>query len=123
MFREFAYISGDMETLGRDLMELRLRNDEVWVEIVYEGQRIPDLRERVMELVAGSKVEILKIKNTIAEVRTQGLDSPADIGELDEADVFMRCMEKRSVPENERPELIDTYRRVLASIYEETTAS
>jgi exonuclease SbcD len=103
--------------------------DEVWAEVVYEGRQVPDLRERVMEFVSGTKVEILKIRDTCVEARALGLDgldfagdNLTDIGELNESDVFARCMEKRSVPEEDRPELISTYRRVLASIYEEAGA-
>jgi DNA repair exonuclease SbcCD nuclease subunit len=34
-FQEFAYICGDMETLSLNLTELRLRNEEIWAEVVY----------------------------------------------------------------------------------------
>ena len=128
IFQEFAYVSGDMAALSRQLEELRQRNDEIWAEVFYEGQRLPYLREKVMEMVAGTKVEILKIRDASAEARALGLNGMAfaennltDIGELNESDVFMRCMEKRTVPEEDRPELLDTYRQVLASVYEENT--
>jgi exonuclease SbcD len=82
-----------------------------------------------MKLAAGTRVEILKISYAFAGTCALPLDgmdfavdNPADIGELDESDVFARCMEKRAVPEQDRPELMATYRRVLASIYEEAGA-
>jgi DNA repair exonuclease SbcCD nuclease subunit len=39
-------------------------------------------------------------------------------GELDEMDVFSRCLEKRPVPDADRPELWAAYREILASIQE-----
>jgi exonuclease SbcD len=114
VFQPLARVTGDMKTLETRLRELR--GSRAWLEIVYEGAEIvPDLQERLNALVAGSELEILRIKNTKAlSALFDSADEGGTLDELDVADVFSRCLERRSVPGGQRPELLSTYRELLA---------
>jgi exonuclease SbcD len=119
VFQPMERIRGDMDALEARLKELILRGDAIWLEIVYEGvELIPDLQERLNAVVAGSKLEILRIKNARA---LSAFFDPSDAGEvlgepdeLDVTEVFVRCLELHSIPDSQRPELLSAYRELLA---------
>ncbi|MDR1732491.1 MAG: exonuclease SbcCD subunit D C-terminal domain-containing protein [Synergistaceae bacterium] len=122
VFQALERIAGDMDTLETRLNELRLAGTSSWLEIVYEGRElVPDLQKRVNSLVAGSNLEILRVKNSRA-IRAF-FDSLSDsnaregcelLSEMDVTEVFTRCLDRCSVPPEQRPELLDTYREVLS---------
>ena len=120
-FQKMERVAGDLEALEVRLRELTLHGDNIWIEVVYRGEEIvPDLRERVFAWAAGSKLEILRIKNERALKNVLdgwGNSVPAEsLDDLDESDVFLRCLEARSIPESERPGLLNTYREALSSL-------
>ncbi|MDR1048479.1 MAG: exonuclease SbcCD subunit D C-terminal domain-containing protein, partial [Synergistaceae bacterium] len=121
VFQKMERIAGDMETIELRLGELRMQGGSVWAEIVYEGKSlVPNLRERVAAQTAGSGVEILCVKDSRVVEDTLGRWKAGEmLDELDETDVFSRCLEKRSVPDADRPELLAAYREILASIRED----
>ncbi|MFA6691776.1 MAG: exonuclease SbcCD subunit D C-terminal domain-containing protein, partial [Saccharofermentanales bacterium] len=91
------------------------------LEIIYQGDEIiSDLQERVVASVEDSKLEILRIKNTrlIDRVLEQsGIEETLD--DLDEHEVFERCLISHEVPEDQRRELLSTYKELLVSFYED----
>jgi exonuclease SbcD len=123
VFQELARVAGDIDFLESRLGELRCRGGGVWVEVVYEGEtQVPDLRERVFAQIAGSDLEILRVKDARILRNDPGTWNEGEIlSELDELDVFVRCMEARSIPAEARPELLNSYREVLASLHDSET--
>jgi exonuclease SbcD len=121
IFQELELIEGDMEFLASRLVELRARGSKAWLELVYEGEDlVPDLRERLDSLIAGSELEILRVKDSRALRDIPGAWGTCEtLDELDVSDVFLRCLDVRKVPDEARAELLDAYREVLASLEEE----
>ncbi|MDR1977232.1 MAG: exonuclease SbcCD subunit D C-terminal domain-containing protein [Synergistaceae bacterium] len=125
LFQELALIAGDMEFLESRLIELRTCGSKAWVEVVYEGETpVPDLRERLAALTAGSELEVLRVKDARALRNIPGAWGTSEVlGELDASDVFLRCLEARAIPDGARAELLDAYREVLASLEEKLGGS
>lgn len=125
VFQELQRIAGSMETIEKRISVLRSENSAAWLEIIYEGQELrPALRSHMDDLVAGSDLQILRVKNTRA-VRsvTDIADTCTTADDLNTADVFTRCLEAAAVPDEQRPELLNAYGQILASIYSEDPAA
>jgi exonuclease SbcD len=120
VFQELEFIAGDLEFLESRLIELRGRGSRAWLELVYEGETfVPDLRERLTALTAGSGLEILRLKDSRVLRDIPGAWGTYEVlDELDVSDVFLRCLDVRKVPGEARAELLDAYREVLASLEE-----
>ncbi|MDR1378167.1 MAG: exonuclease SbcCD subunit D C-terminal domain-containing protein [Synergistaceae bacterium] len=117
VFQELIRVAGDINAVESRLGELRCGGG-AWVEVVYEGETfVPNLRERVFAQVAGSNLEILRVKDARILRNTPGTWNEGEtLSELDESDVFLRCMDARSIPAENRLELWNAYREVLASL-------
>ncbi|MDR3265849.1 MAG: exonuclease SbcCD subunit D C-terminal domain-containing protein [Synergistaceae bacterium] len=116
-FQSLERVAGDMSVLEERLRERVLQGSASWLEIVYDGEElVPNLQERLSAIVAGSHLEILRIKNARAVRSLPDSDSGLceTLDELDASDVFSLCLDARSVPDAQRPELLDAYRELLA---------
>ena len=121
VFQKLKSIRGTWEEISAAILELTATHPQTWLEIVYEGEEvIGDLRERLEGMIAGSKMEILRITNKriIDRVLTQGQDNKT-LEDLNVHDVFERCMAAHEVPEEQRPELLHAYQEAVKSLEEE----
>lgn len=119
-FQELERICGDWTQIEKRLEELAQTDSQAWLEIVYTGANIlADLRERLDEAIAGTDMEILRVKNSRVMERALQSQSTETLDDLDPDDVFERCLAAHDVPLEQRPELIHAYRETLASIYED----
>lgn len=119
-FQELERICGDWTQIEKCLEELAQTDSQAWLEIVYTGANIlADLRERLDEAIAGTDMEILRVKNSRVMERALQSQSTETLDDLDPDDVFERCLAAHDVPLEQRPELIHAYRETLASIYED----
>lgn len=119
-FQELVRISGTIEEILERLARLRELNSTAWVEIEYTGQEIiGDLRDRIDEQIAGSGLEIRRIKNRriMERVIRQSQDEET-LDDLDVKDVFDRCLESHQVTEEERTELRQLYGEVIQVLYD-----
>jgi exonuclease SbcD len=119
-FRQMKTLRGDWPAIARDIEELKSRENEAWLEIVYEGGEIAgDLRARLDEAVAGSGIEILRIKNNrVLERALVGTGAEETLDDLDVTEVFKRCLQAHDVPEDQHPALLGAYREVIVSLME-----
>jgi exonuclease SbcD len=119
-FRELKTLRGDWQTIAHDIDRLKSRGSNAWLEIIYEGDEIAgDLRTRLDEAIAGSGIEILRVKNNrILERAMSGMDTDETLDDLDTADVFHRCLESQEIPEEQRPALLSAYREIIVSLNE-----
>ena len=80
------------------------------------------MRERLDAAVSGSGMEILRVKNNriIDRVLAQIHDEET-LDDLNINDVFERCLTMHEVPEDQRPELLRTYRETVTSLFEDDT--
>jgi exonuclease SbcD len=120
-FRELKTLRGDWQTIARDIDRLKSRGSSAWLEIIYEGDEIAgDLRTRLDEAIAGSRLEILPIKNNrVLERAMSGMDTEVTLDDLDVTDVFKRCLEAHNIPEEQRPALLSAYQEIIVSLNEQ----
>ncbi len=121
VFQKLERISGDLEHISAKLAELRELEQSVWLEISYEGEAIiTDLREQLDQQVEGSALEILRIRNAriSQQVLVQGA-SEETLDDLDELEVFERCLDAHQVEPEQREELLASYRQVLNGLHDE----
>jgi DNA repair protein SbcD/Mre11 len=119
-FQELKTLRGDWPAVAREIDGLKFRGSRAWLEIIYEGEEIGgDLRTRLDEAVAGSGIEILRIKNSrVLERALSGTGAEETLDDLDATEVFQRCLQAHEVPEEQRPALLSSYREVIVSLSE-----
>ncbi|HRR34960.1 MAG TPA: exonuclease SbcCD subunit D C-terminal domain-containing protein [Kiritimatiellia bacterium] len=120
VFQELECVQGDWQKISNRIRELSAAGFQGWLEIVYDGTEIiGDLRERLEAAIAGTGMEILRIRNNRIIDRVLGQSHVEEtLDDLTEADVFERCLAAHEVPDDQRPELRQTYREAVASLYE-----
>ncbi|MDO5576071.1 MAG: exonuclease SbcCD subunit D C-terminal domain-containing protein, partial [Fibrobacter sp.] len=120
LFQHLETITGDWEHIQSRILELKVLDNSIWLEINYEGNDIiTDLRERLENAVNDTKIKILRIKNKQVYDKVLGQIDDESLDELSVNDVFERCLEINNIPRENRQELLDTYRETLNTIYEE----
>jgi len=118
VFQQLEQIRGDWDRISGRIFELASQGSRAWLEVIYEGDEIlGDLRDRLEEAVGNTAMEVLRVKNTRAvdRVLAQTMEEET-LDDLDEDDVFQRCIEANQVPEEQRPELFAAYREVVLSL-------
>lgn len=121
VFQKLERIQGDLESISNRILELTATAAGCWLEIIYEGEEIiSDLRDRLEDAIAGTEMEILRIKNNriIDRVLSQS-HAEETLDDLNINDVFELCLNLHDVPENQRPELLHAYQETVASLYED----
>lgn len=121
VFQKMARISGDLERISGQLSELRAKNESVWLEILYEGADIiTDLREQLEQQTEGSKLEVLRIRNQrITQKMLVQNTQEETLDDLNEQEVFERCLDAHQVPSEQREDLLGSYQQVLTSLHED----
>jgi exonuclease SbcD len=120
-FQEMKTLQGDWQTIARGIDELKSTGNRAWLEIIYEGDEIAgDLRGRLDEAVAGTGLEILRVRNSrVLERAMSGMTTDETLDDLDVTGVFNRCLEAHNIPEDQRPALLIAYQEIVAALNEE----
>lgn len=120
-FQELKTLRGDRQAVCRGIEELKDRKSTAWLEISYEGDEIAaDLQERLKEAVAGTGIEILRVKNNrVLERALRGESGEETLDDLDATEVFTRRLDALEVPEDQRPGLFSAYREIIAALNDE----
>ena len=92
----------------------------IWLEVVYNGDEIiSDLRERIDALVTDKPFIVLKSKDerkynkVLSSGSVQGSEMLQD---LDELEVFERCMNVNDIADSQKETLRDAYSQILYDI-------
>lgn len=119
-FQEIESVTGDFNAIANRLQQLRASNKPIWVEIILTDQQIlPNIQQHVNEITRGSNVEVLKITNTwIINQIIHKMKDDENLSDLDEREVFFRCLEEFKVPEDQKQDLIDSFDLILNDIYQ-----
>lgn len=122
-FQKLERIKGSWDELSSRILELSATDSDAWLEVVYEGDEvIGDLRERLDTAITGTKMQILRVKNTRVIDRVLGkIHDEETLDDLDVNDVFERCLAAHEVADDQRPELLRAYQETLTSLYEDDT--
>lgn len=120
-FQELIKISGDIDSITEKINELKNSSSKAWLEIEYTGDDIAaNLRESIDEAVAGSEIEVRKIRNKrIIDRIISRMDEEETLDDLNVEDVFTRCLDAQKIPEDKRPVLMEAYKEIIKSMYEE----
>ena len=119
-FQQLAQISGDLTTISQTIKSLT-PTDSVWLEVVYTGDEIvSDLREQVQAMVDGLTCEVLKIKNTRTYNKVLNQQQTSEnLQDLNEMEVFERCLTINEVAESQKDSLRDAYGQILYHLHHE----
>ena len=120
-FQELERICGEWEQIAGRIGELAVNGSHAWLEIVYQGDALIDgLRERLDALIDGTEMEILRVRNRSIVEHLIGQHRVGEtLDELDEYEVFERCLAAHQVPAAARPELLRCYRETLTLMHDE----
>jgi DNA repair protein SbcD/Mre11 len=119
-YRELRIINGDIKTIIEELDLLRRANRPYMVEVSVESESVtPLIQAQIREKVENSKVDIVKIRRKFARNPEEPSDPDITLSDLDEMDVFSRCLDEEEIPEEKRKDLIEAYCEILALVHEE----
>jgi exonuclease SbcD len=119
-FQILERVRGDWNTLNRRIGELKTSGSRAWLEIVYEGRDVAvNLSERLDEAIAGSKLEILCVKNSVLSLGMSKAATHETLEALGIDQVFLRCLDAHAVPEAQRSDLLGAYREAIACFHDE----
>ena len=119
-FQPLARLTGNLEKIQTEIQSLKDQKSNAWLEIEYTGNElVGNLRDLIDQNLEGSLMEILRIKNkrVIDRVISQ-MHEDETLDDLNEHDVFIRCLDVNDVPKNERIEMMNIYNEIIKSIHE-----
>ncbi len=117
-FQKLELISGDIVEIENRIDELKKENESVYLEIQYTGDKVvANLKEKIDGLTAGTKLEVLRIKNRqVINVVLDRSVSKESLDELNEEQVFQHCLDANNIPEEQRKELHPLFSEVMQRI-------
>jgi DNA repair protein SbcD/Mre11 len=120
-FQPLERINGTLGDLRSRIEQLKLDGSNAWLEIEYTGSDIiGNLRDTLEEELGDSPMEIRRIKNQrIIEKILGAATQNETLDDLNENDVFERCLETLNVPLKDRRDLTQSYNEILKSLNEE----
>lgn len=121
-FQQLAQVSGDLTTIAQTIKSFN-ENESVWFEIIYTGEEvISELREQIQAMVDGLSCEVLKIKNTRTYNKVLSQQQTSEtLQDLDEQEVFERCLTAHSVPDAQKATLRDAYEQIVYNLHHKDT--
>jgi exonuclease SbcD len=104
VFRKLARVEGNWAQIERSLAGLKAEGSALWLEVDYSGEEtLADLRQRVDDLVAGTQLEVLRVRASRLTARLIAARRFEEaLEDLGVEDVFERCLDANRVPEAER---------------------
>ncbi len=117
-FQQLLRIAGDVDTISEKISGLKAAESNAWLEIEVTSFTAATLiTSHFDELLKGSDIEILRIKNkNIIDRALTPLAENETLESLNDKDVFMRCLKSYDIPEEEQILLKDTYNEAIASL-------
>lgn len=117
-FQQLAQISGDLIAIEKTIQSLS-QTESIWLEIIYTGDDIvSDLREHIQAMVDSLPFEVLKIKNTRTYNKVLNQQQTSEtLQDLDEMDVFERCLTINDVADSQKDSLRDAYNQIVYDIH------
>lgn len=121
VFQKLERVKGDWDGIASRILDLSATGSQSWLEVIFDGiEVIGDLRERLEAAIAGTQMEILRIKNNRIIDRVLGQTHAEEtLDDLNVTDVFERCLAVHEVPEDQLPELLRSYQEALSSLHED----
>jgi exonuclease SbcD len=121
VFQQLERIRGDLAWILDRLQTLAAAGSRAWLEIEYTGDEVVgDLRDRLDQAIAGTTMEILRIRNNRLVDSVLGrMHAEETLDDLDVEQVFLRRLARETLPEEQQQELLATYRETLSSLHDD----
>jgi exonuclease SbcD len=121
VFQHLERIRGDLDTILARIRALTAADYRAWLEIEYTGDEvIGDLRDRLDQAIAGTAMEILRIRNSRLVDSVLGrMHAEETLDDLNVEEVFLRRLARAALPEEQQQELLATYRETLSSLHDD----
>ena len=120
-FQPLVRLTGNLEKIQADIQTLKDNGSNAWLEIEYSGNElVGNLRELMDQNIENSLMEIRRIKNKRVMDRViNQIHEDETLDDLNEHDVFERCLKVNDVPNDERMEMINIYSEIINSIQQD----
>ncbi len=123
LFQRLERLKGTLEEIQTAVDELITQNSDAWLEIeLSEHTRAQEAKIALEEQVEKSKLHIIRIKDIhfidsvlLSAYKNETLD------DVDEYEVFERLLAAYEIENEEKKELIDSYKEILFAIQNEDT--
>ena len=116
-FERMETIEGDLTDILDQLGHLNAEEQLVKVEIRYkEQQPAAGLREKIEDATRDTLIDVCRIRNLQLQNQMIDFDDNDDLSEMDESEVFERCMDQYEVPADDRADLRASYQEILNSL-------
>ncbi|MDL2226373.1 exonuclease SbcCD subunit D C-terminal domain-containing protein, partial [Deltaproteobacteria bacterium OttesenSCG-928-M10] len=121
VFQRLERLSGDRAGLESAIEALKSENADIWLELEYTGLEVwGDLRESLTDMVKGSPLEILRIRDRRdRSASLAGRQEAETLESLDAKEVFRRLLADRQVPPEQWPELEAAYGIIVSRLFED----
>ena len=119
-FQKLQQISGNLQQITSKIQQLP-KSESIWLEVIYKGDEVvSDLREQIHALIEDTSFDVLKIKNINVYNKILTTESTSEtLQDLNEQQVFERCLTLNKVPDSQRPSLLEAYSEILHEIHHE----
>jgi len=120
-FQRLERIVGSLDEIHAKLQQLKQDESEAWLEIEYTGDDIVgNLRETLDETLADSSMVICRIRNRRQIDRViNSISNDETLDDLNVNEVFERCLNAFSVPDEDRKELAASYAEIVKFVHED----
>ncbi|MCK5034272.1 MAG: exonuclease SbcCD subunit D C-terminal domain-containing protein [Candidatus Sabulitectum sp.] len=120
-FQQLVRIVGSLDEIHSRIEQLKQEKSKAWLEIEYTGKSVVgNLREDLNEALAGSEMEILRIRNRqIYDRVVNAVSEDETLDDLEPGDVFQRCLDVFDVPVEEQAELTASYDEIVKALHED----
>jgi len=120
-FQQLERITGSLDEIHFRIEQLKQEKSRAWLEIEYTGNSVVgNLREDMSEVLAGSEMQILRIRNKqIYERVVNAVGEDETLDDLKPGDVFQRCLDVFDVPAEEQAGLTASYNEIVKALHEE----
>jgi exonuclease SbcD len=124
-FRNMVQIKGDLSQIQEGIKKLKTNKSSIWIEIIYNGNEATgNLRNIIDENTEGSEIEVLRIKNDRVSAKIIGQQEAehamhADLDDMNEVEVFKKCMEANDIPDNQQKDLMDAFAQIIKDMQEQ----
>ncbi|MDR1657718.1 MAG: exonuclease SbcCD subunit D C-terminal domain-containing protein [Deltaproteobacteria bacterium] len=114
VFRELGRLEGELDQLIAGMR--KYSNTGAWLELVYTGQAmIPDLRFQLEEEAGRLGLEIVRIRDLrFRNLALAAGETGPDLTAMEPVSIFENLLNDRQINDAERPELLATYREIVA---------
>ena len=116
-FQKLAQISRDLATISETIRSID-PTESIWLEVVYTGNEIVSgLKEQINQMVENLSLEVLITKNASSYNKVLNQQQISEtLQDLNEEEVFERCLIAHNIPDEQKPSLRDAYDQIVYNL-------